>query len=120
MNGILRTAAAFGFLALALGAFGAHSLRGTLEAHGTASIWQTATFYQFVHVLGLLWLGGCGIQISRRREVFICWVTGIILFSGSLYLLVLTGQKWLGAVTPLGGISFLLGWAILVFTKFRA
>ncbi|PWU08602.1 MAG: DUF423 domain-containing protein [Verrucomicrobia bacterium] len=113
MNYILRTAAVFGFLAVALGAFGSHGLRQILQINGTASIWQTATFYHFVHVLGLLWLGN-GVKTSRSSEIFICWVTGIVLFCGSLYLLAVTGYKWLGAVTPLGGLSFLLGWAVLL------
>ncbi len=120
VNRMVRTAAFFGLLAVALGAFGAHSLREVLQHKGTTMIWQTAVNYQAVHALGLLWLGGWeGARSRLGRMVFICWIVGIVIFSGSLYLLALTGQKWLGALTPFGGIGFLLGWGTLLFTRYR-
>jgi len=113
----LRIAACFGFLAVALGAFGAHGLRegwqaalSVAEAAKRLEVWQTAVFYHLTHAIGLVVLALTGRYVWAWR----CWVVGIILFSGSLYLLGLTGIKWLGAVTPLGGVAFLVGWGMLV------
>jgi uncharacterized membrane protein YgdD (TMEM256/DUF423 family) len=107
-----RIAAALCFLAVALGAFGAHSLRATLQANAMGSLWEKAVFYHFIHavVLLILALHGSGSRIPSTL-----FLAGIVLFSGSLYLLALTNTKWLGAITPLGGICFLVGWAWLVF-----
>ena len=113
MNSLLfRTTAVFGFLAVALGAFGAHALKGTLAANDTTEVWKTAVLYQFVHVIALLVLA-TGPTTSRAVAIF--FVAGIVIFSGSLYLLALTNIKWLGAITPLGGLCFLAGWICLVF-----
>ena len=121
MNAVVRTGAFFGLMAVVLGAFGAHSLREVLDAKDTLAIWQTAVLYQFVHALALLWLGGWGGGSSfSGRMAFLSWAVGIVVFSGSLYLLALTGQRWLGVVTPLGGIGFLLGWASILFARFRS
>ena len=111
-----RIAAALCFLAVALGAFGAHGLRSTLEAHAMVDAWNKAVFYHFIHALALLALALYG-NINRGA----CWlfVAGILLFSGSLYLLALTNLRWLGAVTPLGGLCFLVGWAWLVLAPPR-
>ena len=107
----IRIAAALCFLAVALGAFGAHSLKSTLETHGMLDVWNKAVLYHFVHAIALLVLALYG-TINRGA----CWLllAGILLFSGSLYLLALTSHRWLGAVTPLGGLCFLVGWAWLV------
>lgn len=100
------------FLAVALGAFGAHGLAQVLDEYG-ARIWQTAFTYQMAHALALvllgLWEGQRGRALPWAHRAF---GVGILLFSGSLYLLALTGAKWLGAITPFGGIGFLLGWAL--------
>lgn len=118
MNGVVRTSACFGLLVIILGAFGAHFFREILVAQGTTTLWQTAVFYHAIHTIGLLWLGGCPGRTSwAGRRIFLFWVAGIIIFSGSLYLLALTGQQWLGALTPIGGIGFLLGWICLLFAK---
>ena len=108
-----RIAAALCFLAVALGAFGAHSLKATLQAHNMVGVWEKAVLYHFLHALALLLLALHGIG-SRAPAVL--FVTGIVLFSGSLYLLALTNVRWLGAITPLGGLCFLAGWAWLAFS----
>ena len=108
---LFRIAAVLCFLAVALGAFGAHGLRSTLEARGMLDAWNKAVFYHFIHAVALLLLALYG-SINRGA----CWllIIGILLFSGSLYLLALTNLRWLGAVTPFGGLCFLAGWAWLV------
>jgi uncharacterized membrane protein YgdD (TMEM256/DUF423 family) len=111
MNSLLfRVAAAFCFLGVALGAFGAHALRGTLEANHTTEIWKTAVLYHFNHALALLVLAALP---TLNRVAGSLFVAGIVIFSGSLYLLALTNVKWLGAITPLGGLCFLAGWVSL-------
>jgi uncharacterized membrane protein YgdD (TMEM256/DUF423 family) len=106
-----RSAAALCFLAVALGAFGAHALRSTIESHGMLDVWNKAVFYHFVHAIALFMLAFFG-TVNRGAWVFLC--AGIILFSGSLYTMALTNVRWLGAVTPLGGLCFLAGWAWLL------
>jgi uncharacterized membrane protein YgdD (TMEM256/DUF423 family) len=105
-------AALSGFFAVACGAFGAHALRSTLDALGTLSVWQTGVLYHLVHAVVLL-------VISRwdpfPRAAFWLIFVGIVLFSGSLYLLALTKVTWLGAITPLGGLGMLGGWLALTF-----
>jgi len=109
---LFRIAAALCFLAVALGAFGAHSMRSTLEAHGMLDVWNKAVFYQFIHAIALLVLALYG---TINRGACSLLLIGILLFSGSLYLLALIPQArdWLGAVTPFGGLCFLVGWAWL-------
>ena len=102
-----KVAAVLGGLGVALGAFGAHWLKPVLDAHATVAIWQTAVLYQFVHAVASLWAA------ERRPSVVWVWAAGVVLFSGSLYLLALTGILWIGAVTPVGGVLFLVGWAMV-------
>ena len=108
---MIRIAAALCFLAVALGAFGAHSLRSTLETHGMLDAWNKAVLYHFIHAIALLALA---LYSTANRGA--CWLlfAGIFLFSGSLYLLALSNVRWLGAITPLGGLCFLAGWAWLI------
>ncbi|HSB05402.1 MAG TPA: DUF423 domain-containing protein, partial [Thermodesulfobacteriota bacterium] len=110
----LFLAAASGFLSVTLGAFGAHSLKIFLDEYGK-SIYEKAVLYQMFHTMALFAVGS--LQLYFRNTSFsiagACFLTGIVLFSGSLYVLALTGIKWIGAVTPIGGISFLLGWFFL-------
>ena len=113
---LFRIAAVLCFLAVALGAFGAHGLRSTLQARGMLDVWNKAVFYQFVHALALLVLALYG---TINRSACLLLLIGILLFSGSLYLLALTNLRWLGPVTPLGGLCFLAGWAWLVFAPPR-
>ena len=107
----LRIAAACCFLAVALGAFGAHALRSTLEANGLADVWNKAVLYHFIHAIALLVLGFFG---TNQRGAWWLFFSGILLFSGSLYMMALTNARWLGAITPFGGLCFLAGWAWLI------
>lgn len=109
-----RVAALLGFSGVLLGAFGAHLLRGVLEKPGTTQIWQTGVFYHLVHAVVLLIL--CGWR-PVPRAAFNLILAGLVIFSGSLYALALTNQKWLGAITPLGGLCMLAGWLLLAFAK---
>ena len=109
------------FLAVALGAFGAHGLQNKLTEQMLAT-YETGVKYHMMHALGLILIG----IISRYTSgsVLINWsgwliCAGIVLFSGSLYLLSISGIRWLGAVTPLGGLSFLAGWLLLVVAAFK-
>jgi uncharacterized membrane protein YgdD (TMEM256/DUF423 family) len=106
-----RAAAAAGLLAVALGAFGAHALKSLLAQNGTTVIWEKAVLYHFIHAVMLF-------VLSQLKEIprvpWWSFLTGIILFSGSLYLLALTNAHWLGAVTPCGGIAFIVGWTCLL------
>ena len=113
---LFRIAAVLCFLAVALGAFGAHGLRSTLEARGMLDVWNKAVFYQFIHALALLVLALYG---TINRGACLLLLIGILLFSGSLYLLALTNLRWLGPVTPFGGLCFLAGWAWLVLAPPR-
>lgn len=108
---LFRIAAVLCFLAVALGAFGAHSLRSTLEARGMLDVWNKAVFYQFIHAIALLVLSLYG---TINRGACLLLLIGILLFSGSLYLLALTSLRWLGPITPVGGLCFLAGWGWLV------
>lgn len=98
-------------LAVALGAFGAHGLKSHTDAAGLAT-WETAVRYQVIHGLALLILTSVKDSITAKAAdtIFFCFLFGMLIFSGSLYTLVLSGIKWLGAITPIGGLLFLIGW----------
>ena len=108
---MIRIAAALCFLAVALGAFGAHSLRSTLELRGMMDVWNKAVLYHFIHAIVLLVLALYG---TVNRGAWWLFFAGIFLFSGSLYLMALTNLRWLGAVTPFGGLCFLVAWGWLI------
>ncbi|TAJ52218.1 MAG: DUF423 domain-containing protein [Nevskiaceae bacterium] len=112
--------AIYGFLGVALGAFGAHGLRERLTPDLLA-VWKTAVEYQFYHALALLLVG---LLASQRPSIAltnagICFALGVLIFSGSLYTLALSGQRWLGAITPIGGLLFLAGWALLFWAALK-
>ncbi len=113
---LFRLAAALCFLAVAFGAFGAHALKETLAAHAMTAVWEKAVFYHFIHALALLVLASLP-SASRLASWFL--LAGIIIFSGSLYLLALTNIRWLGAITPLGGLCFFAAWLTLVIVPPR-
>ena len=119
---IFRLAAVSGALGVALGAFGAHGLRNVLDEY-SSDIWNKAVFYQLVHTLGALLIAGCslaGLLKQRRANTAAAlMLIGICLFSGSLYLLALTGQRWLGMITPVGGVAFIVGWLLLTLAVTR-
>jgi len=108
---LLRLAAAFCFLAVALGAFGAHALKAKLEMSGMLEVWNKAVLYHFLHAVALVALALYG---AGNRATYFLLAAGIVLFSGSLYTMALTNVRWLGATTPLGGLCFLAGWTWLV------
>jgi uncharacterized membrane protein YgdD (TMEM256/DUF423 family) len=110
------TAAASLALAVILGAFGAHGLKDRLDAY-SMSVYEKAVFYHFIHALGLLvvsLLPRLGI-LTKSRSAWVCWLlcAGIVLFSGSLYVLAVSGQRILGAITPFGGLAFIAAWLLL-------
>ena len=105
-----RIAAATGFLAVALGAFGAHGLKDILAQNGTPAIWEKAVFYHFIHAVMLFLIAG---RKPFAASAWWCFLAGIVVFSGSLYLLAVTNAHWLGAITPIGGAGFLAGWGWL-------
>lgn len=116
----LLLAAVLGGLAVATGAFGAHGLRDRLSAEGLAW-WKTAVDYHLAHALALL---GVGVLSERRPSrglavAAAAFAVGVLLFSGSLYALALTGLRGLGAVTPFGGVALLVGWAALAAAAAR-
>lgn len=113
---MFRIAAIMCFLAVALGAFGAHALKPMLEANATLDIWNKAVLYHLAHAVALLTLALHG---AANRGAFYLLLAGIVIFSGSLYLLAITNTRWLGAITPLGGLCFLAGWAWLILAPPR-
>jgi len=117
---ITFAAGLLGLLGVGLGAFGAHGLKQLLADHGGTAAWQTAVLYHLWHAVALLalagWRDGHG---GPSRAIAWCWVAGVGLFSGSLYLLALGGPPWLGPVTPLGGLAFLAGWALVAREAWR-
>ncbi len=109
-------------LAVVLGAFGAHTLASRLDAY-SMNIWERAVFYHFVHALGLLivsLLPRTGV-LTQAAASWVGWLlcAGIVLFSGSLYVLAVSGVRLLGAVTPFGGLSFIAAWFLLAFWLLR-
>jgi len=120
LRGFLMLAAFFGFTGVALGAFAAHGLKNRLTPEYLA-IFHTGVTYQLVHTLALLGVAPLATQIPGR---LITWAgasfaLGIVLFSGSLYLLTMTGVSKLGIVTPFGGLAFLVGWVCLGLAAWR-
>ncbi len=108
----LRIAGLMGFLAVALGAFGAHGLKAVFLENGQGHNWETAAHYHLVHAVVLLVLAT---RSTVARLPFLLFTAGIAIFSGSLYLLAITNVKWLGAITPIGGVCLIAGWLALAF-----
>jgi len=111
---LLRLAAILGFLGVALGAFGAHGLEKKLIANGRLDEWETAVLYHLVHAAVLV-----AISLGEKvpRAAWWLFASGIVVFSGTLYVLAITNMKWLGAITPLGGLALLGGWLALALSK---
>jgi uncharacterized membrane protein YgdD (TMEM256/DUF423 family) len=109
-------------LAVALGAFGAHALRNRISPEMLA-VWHTGIEYHVFHALGLLAVGIVAIHLPDSTLLrWSGWAmfAGMVLFSGSLYVLALSGERWLGAVTPIGGLAFLAAWALFVAAVLKA
>jgi len=115
MSGVtlFRIAAGLCFVAVALGAFGAHALKASLQTSGMLDAWNKAVLYHFLHAIALMALALHG---AENRAAWFLLFAGILLFSGSLYAMALTNIRWLGAITPVGGLCFLAGWAWLVIS----
>ena len=109
-------------LAVGLGAFGAHGLKARLDAYAL-SVYEKAVFYQFIHALGILIVAVLArtgaITPSAQTRVGWLLLVGILFFSGSLYTLAVSGVRILGAITPIGGLAFIAGWALLVYELLR-
>jgi len=107
-------------IGVALGAFGAHGLRDKVEPV-MLETWRTAVHYHLVHALGLILVGIIGHLLPASAGLrWAGWMLllGTVLFSGSLYLMVISGQRWLGAITPFGGVAFLAGWGLLAWAVY--
>lgn len=119
----LALASLSGFLAVALGAFGAHALKFKLDANMLAT-YQTAVQYQFFHTLALFGVAILLMKVSSTSVALkvsgFAFLLGMIFFSGSLYGLALGGPRWLGPITPLGGLAFMIGWLSLLWFSFHA
>lgn len=116
---VLTLGAICGFLTVALGAFGAHGLKGHLTEEGMGW-WETATFYALAHAVLLV---AIGLNKTRATDLFgpsIAIFIGLLIFAGSLYAMALGAPRWFGAITPIGGTSLLVGWAWLAFAGFRS
>ena len=113
--------AAMGGLAVAIGAFGAHALKPLLEASGRAETFELAVRYQFYHALALLVTGAIMNQVESKllRYCGLFFALGIVFFSGSLYVLCFSGLGILGAITPIGGVFFILGWIFLFLGMYK-
>jgi len=112
----LRISAIVGFLAVALGAFGAHGLHGLLEKNARLATWETAVLYHLTHSVVMLVIAALR---PLRSASWWLMLAGVVIFSGTLYVLALTNVKWLGAITPIGGVCLLGGWLALAFGKVR-
>ncbi len=114
----LLAAGLVGLTGIAFGAFGAHGLQAALAERGTTHAWESAARYQMFHAAALLgaaaWLRSAT-GLAARRVIWAarCWCVGVLLFSGSLYLLAAGGPRWLGPITPLGGVAFMAGWLLV-------
>lgn len=108
------------FLAVALGAFGTHALGSKLTEH-YLNVYKTAVQYQLIHALALFAVAWLTTQSGDLRVQYagVLFITGIVFFCGSLYLLSVTEIRWLGALTPIGGLAFLAGWALLFTAKYK-
>jgi uncharacterized membrane protein YgdD (TMEM256/DUF423 family) len=111
-----RLAAALCFLGVALGAFGAHAFRSRLEGYGLVDVWNKAVLYHLIHGAVLLFLS---LMVNSNRIAWWLLFAGVLIFSGSLYAMGLTNARWLGAITPIGGLCLLLGWVWFVFAPPR-
>ena len=120
MKFFILSGSILGLLGVALGAFGAHALRATLTASGRLDTFETAVKYQFYHALALVLVGVLLQQFGDNPATakLLGWagnamLAGVLIFSGSLYILCATGVTWLGAITPVGGVLMIVGWALM-------
>ena len=121
MKSIIMTGALLAGLAVMLGAFGAHALKAKVSPENL-TIFDTAVKYHMYHALGLILIGLLGFHFPVKLIQIPAYLMmgGILIFSGSLYILVLSGIRWLGAITPIGGIAFIISWLLLAFNLYRS
>jgi len=115
----ILTGAAWGFLGVGLGAFGAHGLRATPSSTQAIGWWQTATLYHLIHALALMAVGLVQLQGPRVALAGWAFLLGSLVFSGTLYAMALGAPRWLGAVTPVGGLGMMAGWLLLAWRAYR-
>jgi len=120
----LLSAGLHGAIGVGLGAFGAHALRAFLMERGMANAWDTAVRYQLLHAVALLALACLFAHAPAPHRRLLLWAArsweiGLVLFSGSLYALALGGPRWLGPITPIGGLALIIGWLLLIATALR-
>lgn len=112
-----------GALAVALGAFGAHGLKSRLDTAGMLSVWDTAVHYHLAHAIACLaifiWAEAQPNRAKKLRVALFSWLIGCLLFAGSLYWLALGGPKFLGPITPLGGVALIIGWITISLEGLR-
>lgn len=120
---MVAVGALLGGLAVVIGAFGAHGLKGRV-APEMLEVFETGVRYHFYHALGIVLVGLLAtttlVTQGRLQVAFVAFVAGIAIFSGSLYALVLTDTRWLGAITPIGGLAFIVGWLMLAWAAWAA
>ncbi len=119
---IIQIGSIFGAIAVGIGAFGAHGLKDILAETGRIETFETAVKYHFYHSLAILLIGILFLvkpSWKQLKTAGILMLIGILIFSGSLYVLSLTGITWLGAITPLGGVAFILGWCFLFLAAYK-
>ena len=124
MKGSIISGAVHGFLAVSLGAFGAHALESVLDEYGQG-IWDTAVQYQMFHaaalvLIGILMSAKLFGEVKQLKTAMICLNLGVVFFSGSLYTLALTGIGKLGAITPIGGVLFLISWVMVIVATVKS
>lgn len=119
---ILLAGSVLGALSVMVGAFGAHALKNMLETQGRLDTFETAVKYQFYHTLGMLLIGLLMYQIQDKLLGYagISMLAGVIIFSGSLYVLCLSGIRWMGAITPFGGLFMIVGWVLLFIAIYKS
>jgi uncharacterized membrane protein YgdD (TMEM256/DUF423 family) len=105
-------------LGVGFGAFGAHGLRGVIDEY-SMSVYERAVFYHDIHALGILAVSAGLVPANRQNLVNGLLLAGIVIFCGSLYVLALSGQRWLGAVTPVGGVAFIAAWLVLAWATIK-
>lgn len=117
VNKIVTIGSLFLALGVGLGAFGAHGLKAILIENNRVHTFETAVLYHFVHGIGLLIVGVA--DIKKKKAIALFFTIGIFCFSGSLYTLAITNVNWLGAVAPVGGAAFILGWTLLGWQAYK-
>lgn len=122
MKFFIQSGAVLGLLGVALGAFGAHALKTMLDASGRGTTFETAVKYQFYHAFALVLVGllmhmfgNNSTTVKLLNWAGYSFLGGVIIFSGSLYILCFTGITWLGAITPIGGLAMIVGWALVLW-----